>query len=722
MGNLIWASFLVFTFLFLVVLILRQGKKYSDYHLHSWKLVLWGGGLLIWGGNLNRIFTWNQAQVPSPAWLQIFNAVGIFSYVAGGSIMLIGFLKWYGVAAEAKRNSTRRLRQLTCLHSILSTINHHQEMDQILKRALADILNLMGYKMGVIFKPTFDSPEMKIVAHEGIPPEKLYTVFDLYTNNSWYKESSQSRQVTSTLEISTLPEYGTLFSDEDHINSFACVPIKFSGKILGLLGLYDSKPNRFSYQETQFLTSLGETLGLSIQQNLASHRNKKRRSYLSSLGNISDAAQEGTTLQEVFPQMVAEIKRIIDFDQISLFLNTGTVKDPEVITIGKSGGVLVERRKGGSIKDSVIGKVMSSKKAWVDHTMSVDDDKTDSPLYKTCGIKSQIIFPLVHGESIYGALSLGHQEPDFYSTGDEKWLRPLILMLSYLAFEQAQKERLDRREFLDHSLGDFEKRLVGEENVYSLIKDVTASLALELPKSFVRLTLLNQKKDQLICCATHQIRSEGIDLRKDDRFPLQELPWHRLALTAKKPMLINQEDPESYMSKDEAGLIMDKRIKSGVLIPLLLQDVAVGVISIGEMRSWTREPLIPAEISHMKHRANQACIALKEGLLSRSNARLKEELKKNEFPERIIPAQIVDQSPFFDLSYKINNSLTAIRGSAELLRFSLSNLNAGNLKYLKTIENGVDRIHSCLEEFSYSPYVSKGDNRRIPVQKEPVSS
>jgi nitrogen-specific signal transduction histidine kinase len=187
-------------------------------------------------------------------------------------------------------------------------------------------------------------------------------------------------------------------------------------------------------------------------------------------------------------------------------------------------------------------------------------------------------------------------------------------------------------------------------------------------------------------------------------------------------MLINQEDPESYISKDEAGLIMDKRIKSGVLIPLLLQDMAVGVISIGEMRNWTREPLTHAEIDHMKHRANQACIALKKGLLSRVNARLKEELKKNDIAERITPAQVVDQSPFFDLSYKINNSLTAIRGSAELLRFSLSNLNQGSLKYLKNIVNGVDRIHSCLEEFSYSPYVIKGENRRIPVHEEQVTS
>jgi transcriptional regulator with GAF, ATPase, and Fis domain len=722
MGSLTGALSLVFASLFLAALFLMQKKKYLDYHAPSWKLILGVGGVLFWGGNIIRVFWGNQSHAASPVWQQASNAAEIFGYVAGGSLILIGFFKWYNVTAEAKRNATRRLRQLTCLHSLLSTINRHLDMDDILKRALRDILNIMGYKKGIIFKPTFDSPEMKIAAHEGISPEKLYAVFDLYAQNGWYRESSQSKEVTSTSEVEALPEHGTLFSDEDQIGSFACVPIKFSGKVLGLLGLYDSRPDRFSYQETQFLTCLGETLGLSVQQNLSSCRNKKRRVYLSALGNITDMGGAGATLQETFPRMVAEIKRIVDFDQISLLLSLGTARDAEVITVGPSGGVLVERRKGGTPKESAVGKVMHSKKAWVDHTLNSDDDKTDRSLCKNCGIKSRIIFPLVCGESVYGALSLGHQGSNLYSAGDEKWLRPLILLISRLALEQVQQERLIHRERLDHSLGDFAKRLADEESVYSLIKDVTMNLARELPRSFVRLSLLNQKKDQLICCASHQLRSEGIDLRKMDRFPLEELPWHRLALAAKKPMLINQEDPESYMFKGEADLIMDQRIRSGALIPLLLQDEAVGVISIGEMRSWTREPLVPAEISHMVHRANQVCVALKKGLLSRVNARLEEEARKKSVPEKMSLDRLPALHPFSDLNYKINNSLTAIRGSAELLRLSRTDLNQNSLKYLKTIENGVDRIHECLEEFSYSPGVSKRGDKRIPVGEEQILS
>jgi transcriptional regulator with GAF, ATPase, and Fis domain len=420
--------------------------------------------------------------------------------------------------------------------------------------------------------------------------------------------------------------------------------------------------------------------------------------------------------------VAAEIKRIIDFDQISLFLNRGTSTNPEVITIGKSGGVLVERRKGSSGIDNIMAKVMYTKRAWVDHIPNHSNDKMSRFLGDNCGIRSQIILPLVQGESTYGALSLGHQETGFYSSGDEKWLKPLVLVLSGLVFEQVQNERLARKEFLDRSLSDFEKRLVVEDSVYSLIKDITEKLTTEMPKSFVRFSLLNQRKDQLVSFATHQIRSEGIDLNKEERFPLEKLPWHRLTLTAKKPMLINQEDPESYMSKNEAGLIMDERIKSGILIPLLLEDVAVGVISVGEMRSWSRVPLTPAEIGYIKHRTNQACVALKKGLLSRLNARLKEKLKKNEIPEKTFPASSIDQNPFFNLSYKINNTLTAIRGSAELLKFSLSDLKPDKLKYLKTIENGADRIHSCLEEFSYSPHVHTKEEKLVPAQKETVSS
>ena len=106
---------------------------------------------------------------------------------------------------EVKKNSAQRLRQPTCLKSILSVINHGGDLDQILKESLSDVMNIMGYKMGVIFKPTFYSSEMEVVAHTGVSVENLFILYDLYFKNTWYQESKSSQKVITTTAVKSLP-------------------------------------------------------------------------------------------------------------------------------------------------------------------------------------------------------------------------------------------------------------------------------------------------------------------------------------------------------------------------------------------------------------------------------------------------------------------------------------------------------------------------------------
>jgi len=469
--------------------------------------------------------------------------------------------------------------------------------------------------------------------------------------------------------------------------------------MLGLIGLYDTKPDRFSYQEIQFLTSVGETLGLAAKQTLVSDRNKKRRDYISAVENMLKINQETPSLEEAFPQISTELKRIIDFDHISLALATGSGQDMKRISIGSSGGMLVDRRAGVPTAGKVIGKVMRSGEVQIDRNIDLSESSSEDNLFKACGIKSRIILPLWSGESIYGALSLGHQKPNFYSVNDVKWLKLFTSELSHILLAQRLKKNLERKESLNRSLYEFDEKLVREEDLKTLLGNATASITLDLSRSFARVTLLSEEKNQLINCAVHQIRSDGIDLKKEERFSLDDLPWHRLTLEAKRPMLINQDDPESVMSKKEARLIMDEKVNSAFLVPLILSDKAVGIVSVGEMRSWDRQPLTEEEIAFIKHKANQLCLALKKGILCRSNEQLKERLKYSYKPKESAENQTNAYFRLSDLNYQINNPLTSIRGSAELLRLRQTNLSPDSLKYLSNIENGVDRVQRTLEGF-----------------------
>ena len=688
----------VVLFLGFLILIFRQRRGYFQYHPQSWRALMLGGVVLALASGTNLVFPFNWSE-SAPGLQRAVNAAAIVGYAVGLGLVLVGSARWCRSLVQTGNSAARRLRQLTCLKSLLSVNSHNRDLDETLKEALPSLVNIMGYEIGVVFRNSFNSPEMTLTAHQGVPAERLFTLFDIYLKNRWYKEANDSREVVTTSDVRTLPEYGSLFGDKERIRSFACVPIKSCGKVLGLMGIYDSEPDRFSYQEIQFLTTLGETLGLMTKQTLVSGRNKKRRDYISAVENVLKSIAQAQGLNEAFPKIAMELGRIMEFDHVSLVEVPESGGKLRRISMGNSGGLLMDTLAGVPAEDGALGKAIRSGEACIDRDTAPRGNSCEDSLFRACGIRSRITIPLSYGETICGALSLGHKKPNFYSTGDCKWVSMFAFQLAFLIQQQRLKDGLKRKESLEQSLNDFESRLVGEENLKTIMEDAAASFISDLPKSFARVTLLSKERKELINCASRQIREQGIDLKQQERFSLDDLPWHRLALEAKRPMLVHQEDPESLMSRREAGIIMDEKMNSALLVPLLLSGKPVGIVSVGEMRSWDRQPMTEDETAFVKHRANQLSLALKKSLISRANQRLRERIKSWDSGEEVGHIKTRARAWLSSLSYQINNPLTSIRGSAELLKMKEPGLSQDALRYLGNIENGVERIQGRLQEF-----------------------
>ncbi len=713
-------------FLAFLLLIVKLKNKYFEQCTQSWRMFALGGLVLLVAGGTKLLYNSCQSlNLAMPKLYASLTALEISGYVVGSGLVLLGFLKWSSAFSDIRKTAASRLRQLVCMKAVLSILNHHKDLDAVFKHSLPCVMNVMRYKMGVIFRPTFRSSEMILVTHWGITAKNLSSLYSLYSTNPWYQEVAKSKEVTSTSDVTSLPEYGTLFFPEDKISSFACVPIKFCGKILGLLGIYDSRPDRFAYQEIQFLTTLGENLGLATKQILTSDRNKKRRDYISCLENISEVAQEDHSLEEIFPQVVAELKKIIDFDYVSLAATDGSGQNMKRISKGTSGGLLLDKRTSIPTADTAVGKVVKSGEAFIEEDLrsstssTTDQNHADDGLLKACGIRSSLTLPLRFKRSACGALSLGHLRPGFYSPNHVKWLKPFSQQLALLIQEKKLLEKLKGEEHLSLLLSDWAHQLVQDQDIKAFVDKVASSLTRELPRSFVRISLLTRQRDHLATHALHQIREEGMNLRKMEKFPLQDLPWHRLTLEAKRPMLVNQDDPESLMPITEAKLILDERIKSALLVPLIINGEAAGVISLGEMRNFERQPITQKETTFVRHISSQLSLALKKGLLLRSNQRMKKELQEFEEKKNRLHGR-TDPFPFCsDLKFEVSNPLTTILGSAELLRLKECNISPENYKYIRNIEKGADRIQKVLEDFLDSVHSPQDRNsgklQRIPA-------
>jgi GAF domain-containing protein len=708
-----------------LLLTLRRRNRHLEYQPHSRKAIITGAALLFIAGavNLTGILIADRTSWEEGALL--VHSGGMVACLMGATLMVLGLTAWLSSLVKARGVAARRLRQLACFRALLTEIGRHPEADQMLNASLSVLVSVMGYKMGVAYRSDPGSSEMTPVAHVRVPIKNVFHLYDLYHKNPWYGRAQRSGTITATADVASLPEQGTVFSEGSSLCSLACVPITFSGKTFGVLGLYDARADRFSYQENQFLTSVGEMLGLAAERSLVRMKAKRGKDCVSAVGNLLAVAGPGSSLEDVFPRLSEEIKKVVEFDCLSLVVSAGPRRDVRVLSVGQSGGVLVERRDhlgpGREAEEEVMESGTMRLDADLCQRRGMDGNMAgvwpDGPIG---GIGSRIIFPLRAEDFFRGAISLGHRRPHIYSAQDSEWLRPLTLVISQMMVQNELRRRLDKEKIFTRSARDFDGKLVEDQELRDLLEDVAFSLVAHLPRSLARVMLLSKSKDQLLNCACQQIRPEGINLRSDERFPLDELPWHRLTLEAKRPMLVNQGDPESWMSGREAQLIMDRGIGSALLVPVMLDGEAVGIISLGEMRQWDRQPLSRQETDFVRHKADQLSLALRGALLRRSNKQLGQRLTrlKAEGPG------ILSTQELSDLSYQIANPLTSIRGSAELLKLRQPDLDPHSLRYLSNIERGVDRIQQSFDKFLCRTRIGTGsqENKTSNSRSEKVLS
>ena len=612
-------------------------------------------------------------------YLSSFTAYGLLT---GGIFLISGLWRWLSFGKKFHSDSQATQKRLSCIRALSTKLENTSNLDEVLKEGFTQIMSIMGYKKGVLFKNSFRSKDFSLLAYWQIAPEDIGFLSPLPSNNIFYKEATTTKQVVSYDEITLLPEYNTIISEEDNIGSFACVPIKSKGKILGLLGLYDEDPKRFAYEESLFLSAWGKLLGGIAEETLVAGRNKSRRDYLTIAEEINQLICSDIKIEKAFPKIAELLKRVIDFDYISLAITDSSGKNMSRISLGAGGNLLLSRERSIPTDGTLVEKVNRTGEPLIEEDIGKRNYFEDS-LLKASGIRSRMVLPLDH----QGALILGSIPAGSYLPEDAKWLKLICSQLSLLLLKQNLNENLAKKEKQIQKLYQLSSRAKKEDALSDLLNFAVETITCELPASFCRLSLLDQSENILNSLALHKIRKEGIDLKEQKRFSLSDLPWHRLALEERRPLMVNQEDPESMMPKEEASLILNDNICSAILVPVISEQKPVGIISVGEMRNWDRRPFGKEEIDFVETFASQLGLVLKTAL---SSSMRKEEFKELDYS---------NPNRFWELSLHINNYLSCVIGSAELLR-KKKNLDEKERHYLEIIERNGEKIKRALEDFS----------------------
>ncbi|MDO8736692.1 MAG: HD domain-containing protein [Thermoleophilia bacterium] len=132
--------------------------------------------------------------------------------------------------------------------------------------------------------------------------------------------------------------------------------------------------------------------------------------------------------------------------------------------------------------------------------------------------------------------------------------------------------------------------------------------------SFCRIMLLDTEGHNLRVIAAHPVKEMDMDSSVGLTVPVSELPEHKRAIETKAAVIIGgrRQDVSEPVSQRQREFMTSA--KSLLLYPLVVGDEAVGVVCIGEHRSWERSPMSSEKAALCQTIVNQGAMAVGHAL------------------------------------------------------------------------------------------------------------
>ncbi|MGC9194860.1 MAG: ATP-binding protein [Syntrophobacteraceae bacterium] len=158
--------------------------------------------------------------------------------------------------------------ELQILYDIFSALSSSPHLQDVLKRALADILEKLKCKMGALYLVKDSSGDkwvLEMSAHHGFAPRLLDTVQYLKIPSQMMDKYWQGEPIRwfpiSKLFFAPLRER----MKEKGVEEIICIPLKSNNNVVGLLYVTNDGVYKLGQGQSELLRAIGNQLGVSIQ-------------------------------------------------------------------------------------------------------------------------------------------------------------------------------------------------------------------------------------------------------------------------------------------------------------------------------------------------------------------------------------------------------------------------------------------------------------------------
>jgi signal transduction histidine kinase len=208
-------------------------------------------------------------------------------------------LKKAGDSGDAQPNqpeqvsaASKHYYDLVALSRVSAAISGLQELDAILRIGLENVLNIMNGAVGGIMLLDESTQTLFYRVYHGLS-DKYAEEMRLKLGEGIAGKVAQSGRAALLEDISSEPDAARLdLVGLEGLKAFISVPLRAKDNILGVMNVASRTPHRFTKEDVHLLHSIGDQLGMAIEQAILHERLRKARERLRKLARQNLMAEE----------------------------------------------------------------------------------------------------------------------------------------------------------------------------------------------------------------------------------------------------------------------------------------------------------------------------------------------------------------------------------------------------------------------------------------------
>jgi two-component system sensor histidine kinase DevS len=193
---------------------------------------------------------------------------------------------------------TRRSEDLTLLNDFASTLTASLELDEILNKTLALVMNYMKVEAGEIFLLEDDHKTLRLVLHRGQAAEAFWTRNRFKMNEGFIGLVAKNREPIISHNLANEAHFLRDSVVKAGFRQIACIPLESTENMVGVLSVATRSKSPIDERDIRLLTAVANWAALAIE-NARLHQNARRLAILEERERIGMDLHDGI-IQSIF--------------------------------------------------------------------------------------------------------------------------------------------------------------------------------------------------------------------------------------------------------------------------------------------------------------------------------------------------------------------------------------------------------------------------------------